>query len=231
MIHPPIVGCSRMNGALVGTGGGQWLVRGSKIAVFELPEPASGTRVRVPEQLRERATEEVEVDLSDVVRTAKRQALDAETLDVPAVTQAAPPASELVAAPTAERTSEVEVDDIITAMPVDPTEPFEMRVPAKVHARAAQLASKLARTQSRNEPGVPGGRRSLSVFAALFAACAVLGVAAGVVFYQTAPIPAANAHTFKAARPAAKVLSQRTSTIAGISVPTVHVDSLPRVRR
>ena len=208
-----------MNGAVVGNGGGQWLVRGAKIAVFDLPKDV-----------------EVEIDLSDAERTSKRPVLTPDsTLE------------------RAASTSEVDTNDILTAVPIDPTVPFEMRVPDKVHARAARLAAQLpkanelrsaralvdGRADGRADGKVDGdatparparSARSFWTFAAVFVAFAVVGTGAGFVVYQNAPIPSANAHTFKAAA-AAKVLAQRTSENGGFTVPTVSVDSLPRARR
>ncbi len=208
-----------MNGAVVGNGGG-WLVRGAKSAVFDLP-----------------ADVEIELDLSDVERTSKRAILTHDS--------------------TIERaaaTSEIDADDILTEVPIDPTVPFEMRVPAKVHARAALLTAQLpqqpqpqpqpqhpqmavvsARALVAGAPPTPTRtssprKRSVSTFIAVFAAFAVLGTSAGLVVYQNAPIPSSNAHPFKAAA-ASKVLAQHGSVIAGASVPTVNVDSLPRARR
>jgi hypothetical protein len=196
-----------MNGAVVGSGGGQWLVRGAKSAVFDLPEDA-----------------EVELDFFDVERTSQRAIATDATVDRAAIT------------------SEVDANDILTEVPIDPTVPFQMKVPETVHARAARLTARLPQLAqpSVSQPvrsaralvagNAPRSKRSLSTFAAVFVAFAVLGTGAGLVMYENAPIPSSNAHAFKAAA-AAKVLAQRPSEVAGFMVPTVHVDSLPRVRR
>jgi hypothetical protein len=196
-----------MNGAVVGNGGGQWLVRGAKIAVFDLPKDA-----------------EIEIDLSDGERTSKRPVITPDS--------------------TLERvasTSEVDTNDILTAVPIDPTVPFEMRVPETVHARAALLTAQLPqkpaepRTSARalldSEPEAePTTKRSRWTMVAIFAVCAVVGTGAGLVANRTAPIAPSSAHAFKAAA-SPKVVAQRTSELAGAMIPTVHVDSLPRVHR
>ncbi len=205
-----------MNGAVVGNGGGQWLVRGSKIAVFELPPATPHETPHFTPHERPHDGAEIDLDLSDAERTSKRQIAAADPVPDPA-----------------GNTSEIDVDDILTAVPIDPTVPFEMRVPDKVHARAARLTAQLPQPSARaivDAPSRSAPPKSSTLFAAVFAVVSVLGVGGGVVAYKTAPIPSATAHAFKAAA-AAKVMAQRPSVIVGAAVPTVSVDSLPRARR
>ncbi len=188
-----------MNGAVVGSGGEQWLVREAKIAVFDLPPTRGGDANHG--------------DPSDVERTSKREIVSASQ-----------------AADLAGTTSEVDVDDILAAVPIDPSEPFQLRVSEKLQARAANLSAQLPRASARAIVDAPRPRRAGAFVAPLVAVLAVLAVGggAGLVAYRTAPISATSAHTFKAAT-SSKVMTMRASSVTA-SVPTVHVDSLPRAR-
>ena len=183
-----------MNGAVVGSGGGQWLERGTKIAVFDLPD----------------ASTDIEIDLSDVEQTRKRKAVPADATD------------------------EIRADDILAEFPVDPTQPFHLRVPDALLARAAQLTAQLPRDRDRDTvPPPPRAalRRAAWVFATVIGASVGIVLAAAIAHYESAPIPSAPAHTFKAGT-SAKIIAQRASMLGtGVMVPTVSVDSLPRARR
>ena len=200
--HFLIVRSARMNGAVVGNSGGQWLVRGAKAAIFDLPNPNM----------------EIEIDLSDVERTAKRPALSARKRD-----------DDLCETRELEELDEA---DILVELPADSTEPFHLVVPDKLHARAAELTAQLRGERERETvpPAAPARGSRWMVPAFVVGACAVLGFAVAFVAYN-APIPSSQAHTFKAARPALKVVARHVSALAGVMVPTVHVDSLPRARR
>jgi phosphotransferase system HPr-like phosphotransfer protein len=201
-----------MNGATVESNGGQWLVRGAKAAIFDLPPISPPTRAAWPQPPAPPARES-DLDLSDVERTSKRIALTGAAAD-----------------DALNATSEITADDIVTEMPIDERIPFEVKVPAKLHARAAQLTARLAQPAPAPVALQSPGRGRTGVVIAILGVIALFGAGAGAFLYLTSPIPSSNAHTFKAAS-ATKVMAQRASGMVTAAVPTVHVDSLPRARR
>jgi hypothetical protein len=165
--------------------GADWLVRESKVVVFDLPDSDYGD--------------------------------DAEPI---------------------EAVEEVDPNDVLLELPMDPEQPFELRVPHMILARAAQLTAALPRHaqvapdmghQMHQMHQTIERRPSSRLAATVLGACIGIGLAGTMAYAATAPIEPSPSPVLKAAAPA-KIVAARPVVIGSI-VPTVTFDSLPRARR
>jgi hypothetical protein len=113
------------------------------------------------------------------------------------------------------------------ALPADPEEPFELRVPDVILDRAAQLTAGLPRLTSTRAPSRI--ERTGWVVATVLGACVGILFAGAMAYAAAAPIEPAPAPHLRAA-PARKALSAPLVAL-GTGVPTVSFESLPRARR
>jgi hypothetical protein len=196
-----------------------WFDRGAKPAVFDLPDASLPNVWVAPPPASDGAASE-----------AARETRAARELAV-AATRPAQLRAE------ADRTEEVDPNDVLAEFPADPEQRFELRVPEVLLARVCELTASLPREERLHEAqrsaaasqevvAVRGLGRMGWLFATAVGTCAGVAVAAVLAFNMSVAMAPTGAPQ-KAARSAAKILEARVELVS-TAVPTVAFDSLPR---
>jgi len=131
---------------------------------------------------------------------------------------------------SAEATDEIRADDILVEFPVDPTQPFQLRVPDALPCARPRRSSRRSCPRGDRDIAtntVPPAAERVAPGAPAWIFAAVIGASVGVVFaaaiakYESAPIPSAPAHTFKggAARRKNRRAATRRCSATAVMVP------------